>query len=51
MGTLFYIIYVIFTGSEWSWWWFLISLLFSGGERVVYRYTSDRSIDGEEVND
>lgn len=49
MGTLFYIILVIFSENvEWSWMWFLISLLFSGGEKIVYKYTNEKSLDGEE---
>ena len=51
MGTLFYIVLVLFSGVEWSWGWFLVSLLFSGGERVIYKYTNDPDLDDEEVDD
>lgn len=50
MATLFYIILVVFSYDvAWSWWWFIISLFFAGGERTVYKYTSDRSLDGEQA--
>jgi hypothetical protein len=50
MGTLFYIILVFFSDKvEWSWFWFIVSLFFSGGERVIYKYTNNRDLDGTEV--
>lgn len=53
MAVIFYIILVIFSDKvEWSWWWFLISLLFSGATegRTIYKYiyTRDPSLEGEE---
>ena len=53
MATLFYIILVFFSDKvEWSWWWFLISLLFSGATegRTVYKYIYTRNpcLDKEE---
>lgn len=41
MTTLFYVILVIFSDKvEWSWLWFIVSLFFEGGTRVVYLYTN-----------
>lgn len=53
MATIFYIILVIFSDKvEWSWWWFFISLLFSGATegRTVYKYvyTRNPNLEGEE---
>jgi hypothetical protein len=53
VATFFYIILVIFSDKgEWRWWWFLVSLLFSGATegRTVYKYiyTRNPSLDGEE---
>ncbi|HSD98604.1 MAG TPA: hypothetical protein VLB73_02820 [Patescibacteria group bacterium] len=52
MATLFYILLVFFVpGVPFTWLWFLISVLFSlaeTGGRVVYRYTTDRSLAGHE---
>ena len=49
MATLFYIILVFFSDKvDWSWGWLVISFLFDGGERIIYKYTTDESLDGEE---
>ena len=53
MAVIFYIILVFFSDKvEWSWWWFFISLLFSGATegRTIYKYiyTRDSSLDGSE---
>lgn len=50
MATLFYIILVIFSPNVgWGWGWFIASLFFSGGERIVYKYTNNPQLDGEET--
>lgn len=52
MATLFYILLVLFVpGVPFSWFWLLISLLFSlveSGGRIIYRYTTDKSLAGHE---
>lgn len=52
MATIFYLLFVFFVpGVPFSWLWLLISLVFSvleTGGRVVYRYTTDRSLAGHE---
>jgi len=50
MGSLFYLILVFFSDKvEWSWGWFFVSLLFSGGEKIVYKYTNNPDLDGEKA--
>jgi len=52
MAVLFYCVLVFFADSvTWSWWWFLIALLFSEEEgRRVYKYTTNKSLEGQEAN-
>lgn len=52
MAVLFYCVLVFFADSvTWSWWWFLIALLFSSKEtKTIYKYTTDRYLEGREVN-
>ena len=55
MTTIFYFILVYFTYLEWSWWWFILSIIFtalSQGSRnpeVYYQYTGDECLDGDFV--
>lgn len=47
MATVFYCILVFYSDQvTWSWWWFIISLFFDGGERIIYKYTGDRLLEG-----
>lgn len=52
MAVLFYCILVFFADSvTWSWGWFFVSLLFSADQgRTIYKFTTDRSLEGKEVN-
>ncbi|OGD67971.1 hypothetical protein A3E89_00990 [Candidatus Campbellbacteria bacterium RIFCSPHIGHO2_12_FULL_35_10] len=59
MPTLFYFILVFFTYLEWSWMWFILSLVFTilnqpkksveTYPEVYYQYTNDYDLDGELV--
>ena len=55
MPTIFYFLIVYFTYLEWSWWWFLLSLVFSAishpgvRKEVYYQYTHDEYLDGDIV--
>jgi hypothetical protein len=48
MATVFYLVLVFFSDVvEFSFWWLLISLLFSGNEaKTVYKFTTDPRLDG-----
>ncbi len=52
MATIFYLLLVFFVpGVPFNWIWLFISLLFSiaeTGTRVIYRYTTDKSLAGHE---
>lgn len=52
MATLFYLVLIFFAPqATFNWFWFFISIIFSlleTGTRVIYRYTSDRSLAGHE---
>ncbi len=52
MATLFYLLLVFLSPSaQFTWFWFLISILFSVAEtggRIIYRYTTDKSMEGHE---
>jgi len=52
MATIFYIILVFFSGDvHWNWWWFIISLFFDGGEKIItkYKYTNNPYLEGTEA--
>jgi len=53
MAVLSYCVLVFFADSvTWSWWWFLIALLFSSGEtKTIYKYTTNLYIEGRVVED
>lgn len=52
MATLFYIILIVFDYHiRFNWFWFIISIIFSlaeEGGRRIYRYTTDKSLEGHE---
>lgn len=54
MATLFYLLLVFFVpGVPFTWLWLIVSIIFSlleTGTRVIYRYTTDRSLAGHEEN-
>ncbi len=55
MTIIFYFVLVYFTYLEWSWWWFILSIILtalSQGNRnpeVYYQYTDDECLDGDLV--
>lgn len=55
MPTIFYLVLIWFTYLDFTWGWFLISVLFSlvsGGRKrrdVYYQYTGDIRLDSEAV--
>lgn len=47
---VFYLLLVIFSDAEFSLFWLLISVLFSGSEVAYkYKYTSNPALDGKSV--
>ena len=51
MATVFYLVLVFFSDAvDFSLWWMLISLLFSGNEaKTIYKFTTDPRLDGKEA--
>lgn len=52
MATLFYFLLIVLSpGVQFSWMWLFISIIFSfaeAGGRVIYRYTTDKTLAGHE---
>ncbi len=49
MATILYILLVFFTPMQFNFFWFFVSVLFSlveTGGRIIYRYTTDKSLAG-----
>ena len=51
MTTAFYLVLVFFSKQvDFSLVWFIVALLFSGNEaKTLYKYTTDVSLDGKDV--
>jgi hypothetical protein len=51
MATIFYLILVFSGEVHFHFGWFIVSLFFDGGTRVItrYRYTSDPRLDGSDA--
>jgi len=51
MATLFYLLLVWFGHIHFSWWWLFISMAFNANDaRTVYRYTTDKYLEGKNAD-
>lgn len=53
MALLFYLLFVWLSDSvSFSWGWFFVALIFSSQDtKTIYKYTSDKSLEGEVENE